>query len=154
MSVFKVWLAALLADRRRAQSGTTLVEVLVSLVIASLSLSLIVGTLSSGLLNATLAKRNTAAQAVLQYELEAVSASTFSASAAPYSDCFATEDPTSPTSAGGYQAACPSGPYTLRADVNWLWQTPNTVQVWTVAISSWPSNGATGSSVSVYKINR
>jgi type II secretory pathway pseudopilin PulG len=143
-------------DRRRAQSGATLVELLVSLVIASLALALIVGTLSSGLLDSTIAKRNTAAQAVLQYEMETISASTFDAGAAPYSDCFATEDPTSPTSAGGYQAACPGGPYTLRADVSWQWlaSAPNTVQVWTIAISTWPSNSAIGSSVSVYKVSR
>jgi type II secretory pathway pseudopilin PulG len=144
-------------DRRRAQSGTTLVELLVSLVIAGLALALIVGTLSSGLLNSTLAKRNTAAQAVLQYEMETVSARTFDPSAAPYSDCFATEDPGRPTSAGGYQAVCPGGPYTLRADVSWRWlaSAPSgTVQVWTIAMRSWPSSAAIGSSVSLYKINR
>jgi type II secretory pathway pseudopilin PulG len=144
-------------DRRRAQSGATLVELLVSLVIASLSLSLIVGTFSSGLLNSTLAKRNTAAQAVLQYEMEAVGASNFNASAVVYSDCFATEDPTSPAPAtGGYQTACPVGPYTLRADASWQWlaSAPGIVQVWTIAISSWPSGGATGASVSAYKVNR
>jgi type II secretory pathway pseudopilin PulG len=143
-------------DRRRAQSGATLVELLVSLVIASLALALVVGTLSSGLLDSTIAKRNTSAQAVLQYEMETVSASAFSAGAAPYSDCFATENPTSPTSAGGYQAPCPSGPYTLRADVSWQWlaSAPSTVQVWTVGITSWPDGVAFGSSISVYKVNR
>ena len=143
-------------DRRRAQAGATLVELLVSLVIASLALALIVGTLSTGLLDSTIAKRNTAAQAVLQYEMEAVNAGTFSAAAAPYSDCFATEDPSSPTSAGGYQLACPAGPYTLRADVGWQWlaSAPGSVQVWTIVITAWPSNSAIGSSVSVYKINR
>src|SRR5205085_9799713 len=83
-------------DRRRAQSGATLIELLVSLVIASLAIALVVGTLSSGLLDSTIAKRNTAAQAILQYEMEAISASNFDASAPPYSDCFATEDPSSP----------------------------------------------------------
>jgi type II secretory pathway pseudopilin PulG len=143
-------------DRRRAQSGATLVELLVSLVIASLALALVAGTLSTGLLDSTIAKRNTAAQAVLQYEMEAISASTFDAAASPYSDCFATEAPTSPTSAGGYEAACPGGPYTLRADVGWQWlaSAPGTVQVWTIGISSWPSNAAIGTSVSVYKISR
>ena len=143
-------------DRRRAQAGATLVELLVSLVIASLSLALIVGTLSTGLLDSTIAKRNTAAQAVLQYEMEAISASNFDASAAPHSDCFATEDPSSPASAGGYLAACPSGPYTLRADAGWQWlaSAPGAVQVWTISIRSWPSDAAIGSSVSVYKINR
>jgi prepilin-type N-terminal cleavage/methylation domain-containing protein len=144
------------ANRRRAQSGTTLVELLVALVIAGLALSLVVGTLSSGLLDSTLAKRNTAAQAVLQYEMEAVNASTFSASAAPYSDCFPTEDPSSPAPAGAYQGACPSGPYTLRADVGWQWlpSAQGTVQVWTIAIAAWPASAPIGTSVSLYKISR
>ncbi|HEV2139593.1 MAG TPA: type II secretion system protein [Candidatus Dormibacteraeota bacterium] len=142
---------ALLKDRRRRQSGTTLVEVLVSLVIASLALALVVGTLSTGLLDATLAKRNAAAQAVLQYELEFVSSSPFDPGASPYSDCFATENTSAPVSAtGGYQGACPSG-YTLRADVS---GSPGTVQVWTISISSWPDNSPIGSTLSVYKINR
>ena len=143
-------------DRRRAQSGATLVELLVSLVIASLALALVVGTLSTGLLDSTIAKRNTAAQASLQYEMEAISASAFDSSVAPYSDCFATEDPSSPASAGGYQAACPNGPFTLRADVGWQWlaSSPGAVQVWTISVKSWPSSAAVGSSVSVYKINR
>ncbi|HVH63480.1 MAG TPA: prepilin-type N-terminal cleavage/methylation domain-containing protein [Candidatus Dormibacteraeota bacterium] len=144
-----------LRDRRRAQSGQSLVEVLVSLVIASLALSLIVGTLSTGLLDATLAKRNTAVQAVLQYEIEAVSASTFNSAAPQYSDCFATEAPTTPTTVG-YTAACPSGPYTLRADATWRWlpSPPNTVQVWTITISAWPSGASIGKTISTYKVNR
>jgi len=143
-------------DRRRAQSGATLVELLVSLVIASLALALIVGTLSTGLLDSTIAKRNTASQAVLQYEMESVSASAFNPSAQSYSDCFATESPTSPAVASSYQGACPDGPYTLRADVTWQWlpSAPNTVQVWTVAVSAWPSGATFGSSVSIFKIER
>jgi len=143
-------------DRRRAQSGATLVELLVSLVIASLALALIVGTLSTGLLDSTIAKRNTASQAVLQYEMESVSASAFNASAQPYSDCFATESPTRPAAARGYQGACPNGPYTLRADLTWQWlpSAPTTVQVWTVAVSAWPSGATFGSSVSIFKIER
>lgn len=143
-------------DRRRAQSGTTLVEVLVSLVIASLALALIVGTLSSGLLDSTIAKRNGAAQAILQYEMEAVTASTFNAAPSNYSDCFATETLTTPTAAGGYQTACPSGPYTLRADVSWQWLStaPGTVQVWTIALTAWPADAPINKSVQIYKINR
>lgn len=143
-------------DRRRAQSGATLVEVLVSLVIASLALALVVGTLSTGLLDSALAKRNGAAEAILQYEMEAVSANAFSASAPAYSDCFATEDMTAPTPAAAYQAACPAGTYTLRADVTWQWlpSSPGTVQVWTITIDSWPAAVTIGKSVSVYKVNR
>ena len=146
-----------ITDRRRRQSGTTLVEVMVSLVIASLALALIVGTLSTGLLDSTIAKRNTAAQGVLEYEMDAVNASSFSGSAPSYSDCFATESPASPVPAGGFQSSCPGGPYTLRADVSWQWlQTapPGTVQVWTISIASWPANGPIGSTVQLYKINR
>jgi len=144
-----------LRDRRRAQAGTTLVELLVSLVIAALALSLIVGTLSTGLLNASLAKRNTAVEAVVKYEMEEIGASTFSPSAAPYSECFATEDPTTPAPAAGYRAACPSGPYTLRADVTWGWRDiTHTVQVWTISVSALPAGSTVGSSVSVYKVNR
>lgn len=140
-------------DRRRAQSGATLVELLVSLVIASLALALIVGTLSTGLLDSVLAKRNTGAEGVLQYEMQSVKASAFS-TPANYSDCFATESPTSPTPAAGYQGSCPSGPFTLRADVSWQWYTPGTVQEWTISIATWPDRSNVGSSVSVLKVNR
>ena len=139
------------ADRRRAQAGTTLVELLVSLTIASLALALVVGTLSTGLLDATLAKRNTATQAILQYEMEQISASVFDPSAASYSNCFAIEKPASPTPAiGGYLGSCPSG-YTLRSDVTWQ-PYSSTVQNWKIAISAWPSGNATGASVQLYKV--
>lgn len=147
-------LPGVLRDRRRAQSGTTLVELLVSLTIAALALSLIVGTLSTGLLDSTIAKRNTAAEGVLQYEMEAVNASSFSQTASPYSDCFATESPTKPTAAAGFQGACPGGQYTLRADVSWQWQQSGVVQLWTVTIVAWPSGAATNTTVQFYKISR
>jgi type II secretory pathway pseudopilin PulG len=142
-------------DRRRAQAGTTLVELLVSLGIASMSLALIVGTFSTGLLNASLAKRNTAVEAVVKYEMEEIGASPFNTSAPAYSECFATEDPTSPAPASSYQGTCPSGPYTLRADVTWTWRDPSdTVQVWSISVSALPSGSAVGNTVSVYKVNR
>jgi type II secretory pathway pseudopilin PulG len=133
-------------DRRRAQSGATLVELLVSLIIASLALALVVGTLSTGLLNATLAKRNTAIQAVMQYEMEQISATALPGS---FSDCFATEDPTSPGAAAGYEGDCPSGPYSLRADVN-LASTSGTAQLWVIRVRAWPSRSDTGASVQLY----
>lgn len=133
-------------DRRRAQAGTTLVELLVSLVIASMALALVVGTFSTGLLNATLAKRNTAIQAVMQYETEQVRATAFTSS---FSDCFATEAPTSPTPAAGYQGDCPGGPYTLRADVN-LNSTSGSAQLWAIKVRTWPSGGDTGAAVQLY----
>ena len=149
MPNLKVWLAAILSDRRRAQSGTTLIEVLVSLTIASLALSLVVGTISTGLLDATLAKRNTATEAVIEYEMEQVSASTFSASPSPYSDCFATEQPVSPTPATA--GSCPNG-YTLRADVSCPQPCSISLQTWTIAISG--QSGSTGASVQLRKAPR
>ena len=145
-----------LRDRRRAQAGTTLVELLVSLVIASMCLALIVGTLSTGLLNASLAKRNTSVQAVVKYEMDEVGASSFNANPTSYSECFATEDPTNPVRASGFQGSCPSGPYTMRADTSFVtWLDPtHTVQVWSISVSPLPSGGAVGDPVSVYKVNR
>jgi type II secretory pathway pseudopilin PulG len=126
-----------------------LVELLVSLTIAALALSLVVGTISTGLLDATLAKRNTAAQAVIEYEMEQVSASAFNPSPSPYSDCFASEQPKDPTPAGGYLGSCSSG-YTLRADVSWQ-QYSGSVQRWTIVIKGWPSGASTGTSIELLK---
>jgi type II secretory pathway pseudopilin PulG len=141
-------LTATLKDRRKAQAGTTLIELLVSLMIVGLALVLIVGTFSTGLLDATLAKRNTAVDAVVQYEMEKIGASAFSASAPTYSECFATESPSSPAA-----APCTGAQYTLRADVTWAWNpSSSTVQVWTIAITSLPSGTQVGSPVSVLKV--
>lgn len=141
-------------NRRRAQAGTTLVELLVSLTVVSLALSLIVGTFSTGLLEATFAKRNTSAQAAVQYEMDKITAATFNFSAQAYSDCFATENPVGPAQAG-YQASCPSGPFTLRADVSWQWDpTFTSVQVWQITINDLSSGAQVGVPVSVYKVNR
>lgn len=133
-------------SRRRGQAGTTLVELLVSLIIASLALALIIGTLSTGLLDATLVKRNTAIQAVMRYEMEQVQATNLAAS---YSDCFATESPSSPVAAGGYLGSCPAGPYTLRADVN-LVSTSGTSQLWQINVRAWPTGSDTVAPVQVY----
>lgn len=140
-------------DRCRAQAGTTLIELLVSLVIVGLALVLIVGTFSTALLDASLAKRNTAVQAVLQYELDSIGGTQFNASAQPYSECFATEAAVAPAPAASYQGACPGTQYTLRADAN---QTPNsaTTQLWTVAVVVWPAGDPVGSTISLYKVKR
>ena len=152
MPSFKAHLPPSLKDGRRAQSGATLIELLVSLLIASMALALAVGTFSTGLLNATLAKRNTAVQAVMQYELEAISASAFNPTAPSFSDCFATESPSQPARAAGYQAPCSSDTFTLRADASWQWlPSSSSVQVWTIAVSAWPSGVSVGASVQVYK---
>lgn len=138
--------------RRRGQAGTTLVELLVSLTIASLALALVVGTLSTGLLDASLVKRNTSVRAVIEYEMEQVSASAFSTQAAPYSDCFATDNPGSPAAAvGGYQGTCSVG-YSLRADVTCQATCLSSLQTWTIAVSGWPSGSQTGGSIQIYKV--
>lgn len=146
---------ARLRDRRRAQAGTTLVELLVSLMIVSLALVLIVGTFSTGLLDASLAKRNTAVEAIVQYEMDKVGASTFDASASAYSECFATENAGNPAVASGFEGSCPSGPYALRADVSWQsLPASSAVQVWTIVITSLSGGSAVGKPTSVYKANR
>jgi type II secretory pathway pseudopilin PulG len=139
-------LSSFYTDRRRAQAGTTLVELLVSVTIMGLALVLIVGTLSTGLLNASLAKRNTAAEAVVQYELDKISGSQFSPSAKSYSECFATESAAAPT-----PAPCSSG-YALRADVTLAALTANS-QSWTVRVVSLTDGNQVGSDVSLYKVN-
>ena len=141
-------------DRRQAQAGATLIELLVSLAIMGLALALIVGTFSTGLLDATLAKRNTAAVAVVQYEVDQVSGAVYNASAQSYSDCFATEDPSSPPTTRAFQAACPTSSYVLRADVTVAaGPSPNT-QLWSVAISTWPNAAQVGAAVQIIKVNR
>lgn len=140
-------------DRRRAQAGTTLIELLVAVTIAGLCLALIIGTLSTGLLDATLAKRNAAVQAVMQYETEQVGANAFSASAPFYSECFATENPTSnPAVTSAFQGACPNNTYSLRADVSWTLKS-STVQDWTIAVvdAGYTTTPAMAS-VHVYKV--
>jgi type II secretory pathway pseudopilin PulG len=141
-------------DRRRAQAGTTLVELLVSLMIVGLALVLIIGTFSTGLLDASLAKRNTAVEAVVQYELDRIGASTFQSAPQPYSECFATESSIAPQPAAGYQGGCPGGqPYSLRADVTGTVSTPSS-QLWTITVNTWPNPAPVGSPISTYKVNR
>ena len=141
-------------DRRRAQAGTTLIELLVSLMIVGIALVLIVGTFSTGLLDATLAKRNTAAQAIVQYEMDKVGASAFSASAPNYSDCFATDNPASPTPASGYRGTCRGRGYSIRADVEQPRPSPGNLQVWTITTTSLSGGLQIGTPLSIYKANR
>ena len=142
-------------DRRQAQAGATLVELLVSLVIMGLALVLIVGTFSTGLIQATLAKRNTAAVAIVQYEIEQISGGPYSDSASAYSDCFATEDPASPpTTLGNFRGACPAGAYVLRADVSVAPGPAPNSQLWSIAVTIWPGSAQVGSTVKIIKVNR
>jgi type II secretory pathway pseudopilin PulG len=140
-------------DRRRAQAGTTLVELLVSMMIVGLALVLVVGTFSTGLLDATLAKRNASVQAVTQFELDRIGASPFSPTPSSYSECFATESPTSPFSPG-YLSPCPSVSFALRADVTWAPGPTSTSQIWTITVMTWPDAGTIGTPLSTYKVNR
>jgi len=141
---------------RRAQSGATLIELLVSVVIMGLALTLIVGTFSTGLLQASLAKRNTAATAVMQYELERISGAVYGTLPAQYSDCFATEDAsTPPTPApGGYGSECVGSSFTLRVDVSSAAGPRSNSQVWSIKVNSWPAAAQVGDVVQTIKDNR
>jgi type II secretory pathway pseudopilin PulG len=143
-------------DRRQAQSGATLVELLVSVVIMGTALALIVGTFSTGLIDAAFAKRNTAAVAVVQYELDQISSGVYDSSPDSYSDCFATEDATSPpVPAESFQGACPDGgSYVLRADMAVGSGPSPTSQLWSVTVVSWPSQGKVGNVVQTIKVDR
>jgi type II secretory pathway pseudopilin PulG len=143
-------------DRRQAQSGTTLVELLVSVVIMGMALALIVGTLSTGVLDAALAKRSTAATAAVQYELDQISGGAYNDLAKSYSDCFATEDATSPPAPApaGFLGACTGSSYVLRADVAKASGPTPTSQLWSVTVVSWPSAGQVGNTVQIIKVNR
>jgi type II secretory pathway pseudopilin PulG len=142
-------------DRRQAQAGATLVELLVSLVIMGLALVLIVGTFSTGLIQATLAKRNTAAVAIVQYEIEQITGGLYSDSASSYSDCFATEDATSPpTPAPSFQGACVGTSYVLRADVAVVGGPNPDSQLWSITIVSLPGAAQVGSVVQIIKVDR
>ena len=139
--------------RRRAQAGTTLIELLVSVMIIGLVVVVLVGSFSTGLLDATLTKRDTAVTAAQELELEKIEASTYDSLPSPYSDCFATDTAVAPTRVvlGG---ACPAGS-TVRADVTEsdVPQTPG-VQLWAIAVVAYPSLTTVGTSLSLYKVSR
>ena len=141
------------APRRRldGQAGTTLIELLVSTMIIGIAVLLLVGAFSTGVLDATLTKRNTAVTAATQYELDKIGAAAFSSSPAPYSECFAVDNPARPV-AVALGGACPASS-SLRVDV-----TENDaqlgVQVWTVQVITYPALAAIGAPVAVYKVNR
>lgn len=137
--------------RRKAQAGTTLIELLVSMVIIGLALLILVGSFSTGLLDATLTKRNTAVNAAAEYELEKIGASVYSATPQPYSECFAVDANVPPTEVA-FAGTCPAGT-NLRADVTEQDVQPG-VQDWTVQLNTYPAVGHVGAPVSVYKVNR
>ena len=138
----------------RRRRGFTLVELLVAVVIMGFALVLVVGTFSTGLLDATIAKRNTASVAVLQYELDQISGGQYDSTPQAYSDCFATEDASSPpTPASGYRGACPNSSYTLRVDVRPV-SGPSPIQTWSVTVFSISNAAQVGSPVQLIKVNR
>ena len=59
--------------RHRGQAGTTLVELVVSVVIIGLALTLLVGAFSTGVIQSTLVKRNTAVESAMESELDSLS---------------------------------------------------------------------------------
>jgi type II secretory pathway pseudopilin PulG len=143
-------------DRRQAQSGATLVELLVSVVIMGLALVLIIGTFSTGLLDAALAKRDTAATALVQYELNQISSG--GASTPPYSECFATEGPNGQSpppvlATGGFPGACTSS-YTLRVDVTMSPGPTLNTNTWSITVISLSNGAQVGVPVNMIKANR
>ena len=141
-------------DRRQAQSGATLVELLVSIAIMGLALSIVIGTFSTGLLNSARAKRNTAATAALKYELDQIGGSPYTSSPQSYSDCFATESASTAPATLSLGGSCPGGVYTIRTDVQVAAGPNPNSQVWTITVISWPSGVQVGSNVQTIKVNR
>jgi type II secretory pathway pseudopilin PulG len=139
------------AKRRRAQSGTTLIELLVSTVIMGTALVLLVGMFSTAAIDSRLAGRNTAAGSALAYELEKVGAMHYSSSPSGYSECFVSNGATTPTVVS-LGSGCP-GSANIRADISPS-QPQGRPQLWTIRIRTWPGAGQIGTPVSIYKVNR
>jgi type II secretory pathway pseudopilin PulG len=139
--------------RRRPdpQSGTTLIELLVSTTIIGVAVLLLVGSLSTGLLDSTLTKRNTAVSASTEYELDKIEAAMYTSSPVPYSECFAVDNSAQPV-AVTFSGRCPAG-MSLRADVTES-DLQAGIQVWTVQVKTYPGLAAIGTPVSVYKVQR
>jgi hypothetical protein len=123
--------------------------------IIGLVLVLLIGSLSTGVLDATLAKRNSGVTAATEYEMEKISASSYSPSPASYSECFAVDSTPQPFPVG-YRASCPTGAtYNLRADVteSGVPGQPG-VQQWAIQIVTYPALTSFGPAVSIYKVHR
>jgi type II secretory pathway pseudopilin PulG len=127
--------------RQRAQAGTTLIEVVVSVAILSLALVLLVGSFSTALIDVTHEKQITVAQAAIEYELQKIQAAPYG-STQSYSECFATD--------GSVAAFCGNGGV-VWADVSEL--DVQGIQQWTVRIRS-TAGDSVGSPVSIWKINQ
>jgi Tfp pilus assembly protein PilV len=133
------------ARRRRAQAGTTLVELLVATVIMGLALVIIVGLFATGVVDSTLSKRDVSAQAATQYELDKIASAPFDPGASGWSNCFGTDGT---VSAGSCSTA--SG---VKADVSVV-QVSSVLQQWTITVSAWPAATQIGKPIAVLKANR
>jgi Tfp pilus assembly protein PilV len=133
------------ARRRRAQAGTTLVELLVATVIMGLALVIIVGLFASGVIDSTLSKRDVSAEAATQYEMDKIASAPYDPNAPGYSDCFGTDGT---VSAGTCKTA--SG---VKADVT-VAQVSTGLQQWTITVSIWPAATKIGKPIAVYKAIR
>ena len=141
------------SKRHRAQAGTTLIELLVATLIMGLALVMLVGLFSTGVIDSTLARRDTAAQAATEYEMEKVGAKTYNDKAVGYSECFGSDGTSSPSEVA-YGGSCPAVAR-IRADVS-----PSLLagivqgQQWTIVINTWPTSSPIGKPVSFYRVNR
>jgi type II secretory pathway pseudopilin PulG len=133
------------AKRRRAQAGTTLVELLVATVIMGLALVLIVGLFASGVVDSTLSKRDVSAEAATQYEMDRIASAPFTPNPSGYSECFGTD--------GTVSAGTCRTPAGVKADVTVV-QVSSGLQQWTITVSAWPAATKIGKPVSVYKASR
>ncbi|OLB84077.1 MAG: hypothetical protein AUI15_35140 [Actinobacteria bacterium 13_2_20CM_2_66_6] len=138
--------------RHRGQAGTTLVELVVSVVIIGLAVTLLVGAFSTGVIQSSLVKKTTSADSAMEFELERIAAATYDSTPQPYSECFAVDGPMAPAFASAYQGSCPAGTG-LRADVTESDVQPG-LQQWSVGFVTYPALGAVASPISVYKSQR
>jgi Tfp pilus assembly protein PilV len=138
-------MSANLARRRRAQAGTTLVELLVATVIMAFALVLIVGLFASGVVDSTLSKRDVSAEAATQYEVDKIASAPYTPTPTGYSECFGTD--------GTVRAGSCSTASGVKADVS-VTQVSTGLQEWTITVSAWPAVTQIGNPVSVYKARR
>jgi prepilin-type N-terminal cleavage/methylation domain-containing protein len=139
----------------RDQRGVTLVELLVACTIIGLALALMTGSFSSAVIGARIARNTTGAELITQNELDRVRAIPYTAAAAPYSWCYATEGVLAPppSPAPTYLGACrPSDLY--RADVTVSAGPLPNMQKWTVSVKTWPQPAQIVPPVDVLKDNR
>jgi type II secretory pathway pseudopilin PulG len=129
-----------------------MVELLVSTTIIGLALSLMTGSFSSALIGSHIARNTTAAEVIIQSELDQVRARTYDASAVSFSECFSTSGGEAPAT-GGFPGSC-SASDLYRADVARLADPQPNVQRWSVTVQTWPQPRPIVPAVDVFKDNR